>query len=210
MSEYIGTGCDIKSRRPIENLSQFLGTLTKRPRTKRPKDFLSQKFCNEASLGQSSPWTKHPRQICSKTSPFSGTDCPSLKIKLKTIFSDKTSLTHKKHTFWFLTHFLLYTFHRPHLKYLNDILCAAPAPLLLPWRPGPCGPGGPAPPAWPSPTSLAQPRLGLANYVALPLTTSLWLYLWTFCPKYRSIAGTFQPGMLWYVLGRFVRVPIFV
>jgi hypothetical protein len=38
------------------------------------------------SLGQSSPWTKHPRQICDKTSPFSGTDYSSLKIKLCTIF----------------------------------------------------------------------------------------------------------------------------
>jgi hypothetical protein len=44
-------------------------------------DFSSQKFCNETSLGQNSPWTKHPRQFCAKTSPFSGTDCPSLKIK---------------------------------------------------------------------------------------------------------------------------------
>jgi hypothetical protein len=64
--------------------------------TKRPMDFSSQKFCNETSLGQGSPYTKYPRQICDKTSPFSGTDYPSMKIKLGTIFSDKTSLTHKK------------------------------------------------------------------------------------------------------------------
>jgi hypothetical protein len=31
---------------------------TKRPRMKRPMDFLSQKFCNETSLGQNGPWDK--------------------------------------------------------------------------------------------------------------------------------------------------------
>jgi hypothetical protein len=30
----------------------------KRPRTKRPIDFSSQKFCNETSLGQNGPWNK--------------------------------------------------------------------------------------------------------------------------------------------------------
>jgi hypothetical protein len=34
------------------------GTLTERPRTKRPMDFSSQKFCNETSLGQYGPWDK--------------------------------------------------------------------------------------------------------------------------------------------------------
>jgi hypothetical protein len=34
------------------------GTLTKRPRTKSPMDFSSQKFCNETSMGQNGPWNK--------------------------------------------------------------------------------------------------------------------------------------------------------
>jgi hypothetical protein len=83
------------------------GSLTKPPQTKSPMDFCPRNFVmkrpwdktvlgTKQSLGQSSPWTKHPRQICDKTSPFSGTDYPSLKMKLCTIFSDKTSLAHTK------------------------------------------------------------------------------------------------------------------
>jgi hypothetical protein len=120
------------------------------------------------SLGQSSPWTKHPRQICDKTSPFSGTDCLSLKINLAQFFRTKRPWPTKKRAFWFLTHFLVYTFHRPRLQHLNNILCAAPAPLLLPWQPRP---GGTASAAWPqrrSPAVLAaQPRLGRENDAAL-------------------------------------------
>jgi hypothetical protein len=37
---------------------QNVGTLTKRPRTVRPMDFSSQKFCNKTSLGQNGPWDK--------------------------------------------------------------------------------------------------------------------------------------------------------
>jgi hypothetical protein len=43
---------------PNIKLITLVGTLTKRPRTKRPMDFSSQTFCNETSLGPNGPWDK--------------------------------------------------------------------------------------------------------------------------------------------------------
>jgi hypothetical protein len=48
------------SKKRISSLQNMylMGTLTKRPRTERPMDFSSQKFCNETFLGQNGPWDK--------------------------------------------------------------------------------------------------------------------------------------------------------
>jgi hypothetical protein len=116
------------------------GTLTKRPRTKRPMYLLSQKFCNETSLGQnSSPWTKHPRPICDKTFPFSGTDCSTIPEN-KTNFFGPTKNTH-----FDFSHIFYCT--RSVVPVYNTIITffvRLRLPCCSPWQSGPGG-AGPAP-----------------------------------------------------------------
>jgi hypothetical protein len=60
-----------------------------------------------------------------------------------------------------------YMFRRRSLQHLNNILCAAPVTLLLPWQPGSD-----------DPALAAQPHLGRINDAALPPTASFWVWLY--------------------------------
>jgi hypothetical protein len=127
------------------------GTLMKRPRTKRPIDFSSQKFCNEMSLGQKSqngPWDKavlgHTSldKFATKRPHFQGRTIRPWKLNLALFFRTRRSWPTTNMHFDFSHIFYCIPVRSfPVYNTFKTNFYAATAPRLLP--PWPC-PDGPA------------------------------------------------------------------